>query len=337
MEYAINYGGFAFAVPGDVVDHYLRLAGEKELKILLFLLRHASANVTAAHAAEFLRIPEEQAAEALEFWEQAGILRKGSTLSTGFSFSAPAATAPADEPPPKPKQDSYIGSQRSSSEIKLDPSEIAAEIEKDTELRDLFMLTEKALGRPLNHTEHRCLLWLHQYLNIPCAIILMLIQYCIRNNIYKISYAESIAIRWQADGILTIEDAETELKRMERDHTFTGEIRKLFEMHRKPTTSQQAFIDQWQQIGYPMEMIQLAYEKNIENKESLSFPYINKLLVDWWEKGARDAESAKKIKPDSKTYSQRRKKDSSTPISQQEQEEMDAYLSLVNRFEEDTE
>ena len=136
---------------------------------------------------------------------------------------------------------------------------------------------------------------------------------------------------------MSMEDAETELKRMERDHTFTGEIRKRFEMHRKPTPGQQEFIDQWQQIGYPMEMIQLAYEKNIENKECLSFPYINKLLADWWEQGARDAESAKKCKFDSKKYSTRKKKDTSAPLSQQEQEEMDAYLSLVNRFEEDTE
>ena len=157
MQYDIQYGNSAFAVPGSVVDHFLRLAGEKEIKVLLFLLRYAQQSPTAETIAEFLRITPEAVGEALDFWAQAGIIGKGNPqLMTHFAFSAPepsaspvtAATAPvppAASPAPVPT----VGAQRSSKEIKLDPSEIASIIEESPELKDVFALAEKKIGRPV--------------------------------------------------------------------------------------------------------------------------------------------------------------------------------------------
>ena len=130
-----------------------------------------------------------------------------------------------------------IGTQRSSKEIKLDPSEIAEAVEGSEELTGLFMLAEKHLGRPLNHMEQRSLLWMSQYLNIPGEIMLMLIRYCVSIDKYSISYVESIAVRWQEQGILTLEAAEAEMQRMTKDHSFTSEIRRLFELKRTPRPS----------------------------------------------------------------------------------------------------
>lgn len=336
MSFQIHYGDFAFAVPAAVVDHFIRLAGEKELKALLFLLRHASESPTSEAAAAYLHMDPEQAEEALQFWIQAGVLQKtGASAPSQFSFAVPAAAPsqpalPAQEPPAPV---SPVSAQRSSKEIKLDPSEIAAEIEGSPELSDLFALAEKRIGKPLNHMEQRSLLWLKQYLNVPSAVILMLLEYCISIGKYSISYAESIAISWQTNGILTLEQAEAEISRMTREHTFTADLQKRFEMKRSPTTKQKSYIDLWQKANYPIELIQFAYEITIENIEKLDFKYINTILEGWAANGVRDLAGAQQLraKPASKPRSGSRQK----PLSQREVDEMNEYLSVVNRFKED--
>ena len=333
MGFQINYGTFAFAVPGAVVDHYIRLAGDKELRLLLFYLRHAGENIPLEQAAAFLHLEPEQAEEAFRFWVQADVLRQGLDPAS-MPFTVPAA-APPSPPQPEAAHDviSSVGAQRSSKEIKLDPSEIAAEIEKSQELTDLFALSEKRIGRPINHMEQRSLLWLHQYLNIPSEVILMLLEYCISIDKYSISYAESIAISWQTQGIVTLSQAETEIRRMTQEHTFETDIRKRFEMKRAPTTKQRSYLDLWQKAGYPMELIQYAYEITVENIEKLDFKYINTILEGWAADGVRDVASARQLRE--KPSPVKKKNTREKPLTQREVDEMNDYLSVVNRFKEE--
>lgn len=331
MGFQINYGGFAFAVPGDVVDHYIRLADGDKLKVLLFVLRHAQEPVTAAAAADYLHLSEETAQEALQFWEQADVLRTGAgAASPAFAFAAPAEQTAA-----APAADSPIGTQRSSKEIKLDPSEIAEELERAPELVDLFTLAEKHLGRPLNHMEQRSLLWMHQYLNIPCELILMLMQYCVSNDIFSISYVESVAVRWQSQGILTMEAAEAEIARMTKDHSFTGEIRRLFELKRTPSPKQKSYIDRWQTSGIPLEVIELAYHITLDNKNDLSFPYLDKILQEWEKAGVKSREDAERLQAQPRPSKSKGKSKPQPPVTQDQLDTMNEYLSLVNRFKED--
>ena len=46
MSYTVNLGcwGSIFAVPSDVVDKYLKIAGSAQLKVLLWILRHSGEN-----------------------------------------------------------------------------------------------------------------------------------------------------------------------------------------------------------------------------------------------------------------------------------------------------
>lgn len=342
MGYTINFGSSAFAVPGAAVDHFLRLAGENEVKALLLLLRHPGEVITAAQIAEFLRIPPESAQEALTFWIQADILRADDAPMTGFAFAAPDQRNTAVPEPPAQQSapvsrlpDTNPISQRSSKEIKLDPSEIAAQIEGDVNLAALFTLAEKRLGRPLNHMEHRSLLWMQQYLNIPTEVILMLLEYCVSIEKYSVAYAESIAIRWQTEGIVTLEQAEAEITRMTREHTFENEIRRRFELKRSPTSRQRSFIEQWQRAGYALDLISYAYEITVENIERADFKYINTILEGWAAEGIRDVSAARSLRE--KNTGKRSASAKTPPMSQREIDQMNDYLSLVNRFKEDIE
>ncbi len=345
MGFQVNFGNAAFAVPGAVVDHFIRLAGEKELKVLLCVLRRPEENFTADSIAAYLHIDTEAAQEALDFWVQADVLRRGeNTPAAGFRFAVPAQ-APVQEASPAsvtepaaaetPSLDiSPVSSQRSSREIKLDPSEIAAAVEGSQELSDLFSLAEKTLGKPLNHMEQRSLIWMCQYLNMPGSIILMLLEYCVSIGKYSISYAESIAIRWQSEGITKLEDVESVLQQMAKEQGFISELRRRFEMKRSPTSKQKAFIDLWQKAGYSMELIQYAYEITVENIEKLDFKYINTILESWAVNGVKDVAAAQALREQPKE-NRAKKSARQEPMSQHEVDEMNDYLSVVNRFKED--
>lgn len=326
MGYQIRFGTSAFAVPGVVADHYLRLANAVQLRVLLYVLRHADAEVTPAQAAAFLKMDEEQAEEAFQFWEQADVLDSGRVLPV-LPEAAEVQEAPVSVPDAAP----MAAVQRSSKDIKLDPSEIAAMLEDSQELKDLFALSEKMLGRPLHHMEHRSLIWLHSYLNIRSEVILTLLGYCISIEKYSLSYAEAIAIEWERQGIVTLEQAETEIQRLKREHTYIEQLCRMFEMKRKPTTQQRAYMDAWQAAGYSMELMQYAYEITIENIEKLNFKYLDKVLKGWTEQGIANPEQAR-LQQGGGTF---RRKQADTGPTEEEIEMMNAYLSVANRFKED--
>lgn len=323
MDYQINFGSRVFAVPAAVADHFLKLASETQLKVLLYLLRHADEPCTLSGIAAYFRISEEQAEEAVQFWLQADI------LSDGHGASAPQSFAFADPVPEKPASEEQIppaapaaSVQRSSKDIKLDPSEIAHALEQSGELHDLFTCAEQIFGRFLNHMEQRSLLWMHSYLGVRSDVLLTLLGYCVSIEKVSMSYAESIAIRWMDADIVTLEQAEAEIRRLTEERTFTSKIQRMFEMTRRPTTNQKSYIDLWQKAGYSMELIRCAYEITVESINKVNFKYINTILENWAAEGITTEEaarSARKSPPDNNSAG-------ASPA------EMDEYLSVVNRF-----
>ena len=345
MGYQINYGNHVFAVPSEVTDYYLRMASVTQLRVLLLILRHSESEVTAEQIAGFLQIEEEEVNEAVQFWTQTSILHKPMLTLSGFPasqsmmpFAAPVLKSEAKQTTDLQEPAPPEMVQKSSKDVHPTPTEIAEAIEASSDLATLFSLSEKALGKPLTHTDQCSLLWMHEYLCIPDSVILMLLHYCVEMEKYSVAYTESIAIDWYNRGILTTEAAEAEIGRMTAAHTFTGEIRRMFQMAKKPTRNQQAVIDKWQAAGYPMELIEYAYETTIENIDKLEFKYIDKILEELGANGITDPEQAARFRAEhSPKPKNRRGKKADVPMTEQEKQDMNDYLSLVNRFEEDDE
>lgn len=332
MGYHINFGASAFAVPGVVVDHFIRLANETQLKVLLYLLRHGDAELSVSQTAGFLKLEEELVEEAFQFWSQANVLDTGEISSSQpFTPSLQPPTAPPSATSPVP----LTNVQRSSKEVKLDPSEITAMLKNSQELTDLFALSEKIIGRLLNHMEQRSLVWLHSYLNIRSEVIVLLLNYCVSIEKYSISYVEAIAVRWEQEGILTMEQAEEEIQRMTKEHTYIDQLRRMFEMKRNPTKSQMEYITAWQNAGYSIELLQCAYEITIENIEKLNFKYMNTILEDWAAQGAATPEQAKQLRSNASAKTTRSRKKQDAPLTDKEIEEMNAYMSLTKRVKKE--
>ncbi|MCR4647270.1 MAG: DnaD domain protein [Oscillospiraceae bacterium] len=334
----INYGSHVFAVPGDVVDHFIRLADERQIKVLLCLLR-SDGNADAAQIASYLKMDPEQVEDALQFWVQANVLDNGeSAAASGFAFAAPAPAAAPAAPAAQPAEQQVVVVHGSSKEIKLDPSEIDAMIQDSKELADLFSMAEKLMGKPLNHMDHRSLVWMQSYLHLPTEVILTLLGYCVSIEKFSISYAEAIAVHWEKDGINTLPLAEEAVEQMRTSHTYEAELRRMFEMKRSPTTKQKEFFDRWKAAGFSMELLHHAYEVTVENTEKLNFPYMDKLLTNWTEQGAATPEQVKALpKPGAAQKPAASRKKAAEPVSPQLMDKLNDYLSVVNRFKEDEE
>ncbi|HBT91233.1 MAG TPA: helicase DnaB, partial [Ruminococcaceae bacterium] len=76
MSYSINLGSWnsVFAVPCSLVDDHLKLAGSVQLKVLLWVLRHAGEPFELQQIADALGIDRADAGDALRYWQETGLV-----------------------------------------------------------------------------------------------------------------------------------------------------------------------------------------------------------------------------------------------------------------------
>ncbi len=332
----INGFGQMFGVPNLIVDQYLKLATPSQLKILLYLLRHGNQQVNNKEITDALSISEELVEEAILFWTQTDLFKVTTPIETEMADSTQnekqsedmtTQTALVEKPNSSRKQTPIFSSLKSG---ELSPVEITAALEKSDDLKDLFRMSEQQMGRPLRHVEQKALVWMHDYHNIGSDIILTVLSYCKSIDNCSVSYAESLIVSWWNDGLQTLSQVTSAINDMEHRRSFTGQIRKIFEMQRKPTPKQQEFIDAWQEKEIPLELITYAYEKTLEGTDKLSFPYLNSILTRWMEAGYRSRQDV-----DLKDHSPMpafKKKTAKKP--KKESKNADAYASFVYNIDE---
>lgn len=82
MSYVVNLGswGSIFAVPTDVVDKYLKIAGSAQLKVLLWILRHSGEDFETETLAQQLNMDTFDVNDCLEFWISFNIIKKSGNI-----------------------------------------------------------------------------------------------------------------------------------------------------------------------------------------------------------------------------------------------------------------
>ena len=300
MKYNIDLGswGKVFAIPGSVVEKYIKLASGSALKVLLFMLYYNDKEYSRSEIAMALNIPEESVEDAFCFWEQVDVIRRdGVSLSKGTFVpeAAPLTVIPV------PDTEKASGAKlRQKSTASLTPREIAERIENSEGIAFLFSAAESAMQHLLTHTEQRSLIWMHDYLGIPADVILMLLEYCRVINKLNVRYIETVAISWQEKEILTHELAEKEIQNLKDRHGLTARIMSAFGINRKLSGKEEEYIADWTAKSYDIDLISYAYDKTIDSINKLSFPYINKILNGWYAKGMLTREQ---IDKDNQSYS----------------------------------
>lgn len=294
MEYVVNTGswGSLFAVPDCVVDEYIKLASGQAVKVLLYVLRNGNKKIDKKEIADALNVNDETIDDAFNFWESVGVLSGGQ--------GAVSHTAAAGNRPNLP------AAENSSGHFSLRPAEIAERVRTSEQIRNLFMMAEATLGRLLNSTDQRSLIWIHEYLGLSIDVILMLVQYCVSLGKNNIMYIEKVAFEWQEKNICTLDDAQNEIQRHQLFDAYEKKILFSLGINSKPSANQSEIFKNWYDKNISSELVECAYNRTMDSIGRLSIPYMNSIIMSWNEKGISNCnditEFEKNNPPPKRTY-----------------------------------
>lgn len=304
-EYQINPFLYKkiFAVPTDFIDRYLTTVCGFYLKVMIYLLRQPDECLpNEEEIREALSLSRDDVHEAMEFWKNEGVLINDPTASWNNSTSA---IQKKREPLPRPnyEQAPAAAVQRSPDrEVKivsdrpatLTSAEIAKRIEGDCKVRYVFEEAERLFARPLTTTEQRSIISMHEWMNLPTDVILMVFEYCRSIDKISIRYIEKVAADWSDLGINTHELAEEHIGRLSRFNEAQKAVRDCCGIHtRNLSSNEKKYIEIWfDEYRFGIEMVKLAFERTVDNIGKISFAYMNKILKQWYENGVSTPDAA---------------------------------------------
>ncbi|MBQ4363943.1 MAG: DnaD domain protein [Oscillospiraceae bacterium] len=259
----IEWGSGVFAVP-DKAASCMAMAGAAELRLLVYVC----ANKHFPTASE-IKVSEDDLEDAVNFWTVNGVFTKKET----------------DKPKAAPKRASAPSFRT------IHPAQIAKSIDDDPMLKRLFTELEMISGKPFNHTEQQCLVWMHEFLKLPPDVVLMLYSFSLSNGTPSVSYISKVAQDWCTREINTPEKAEEEILLMQKRRTECDQLTAVLKAAGIAGNHTSA-ISKWQRNGISAELLSYAIG-NISDKAKQNVEYIGKILESYRKEGITDPASAK--------------------------------------------
>lgn len=335
MNIKINLGiwNSVFCVPSAVADDYLKIARGSDIKVLLFLLRHGGESLSCEAVGEMLGLTAEQVEESVEFWKQREII--GAETSGELTpllkdddnklrtNAAVSESSQVELTGLKPISESLVHKINLERTPDFPPVEIARTVRGNEKADYLFKHCEMLYGRPLKHNEQRTLMIILEDACLPVEAALILVDYCFSVDKATPAYMRTMAAEWAESDISTIEKAEQRVEELKRLDGAVGRFKKMFEVSSAFSKQQKEFIGKWvNAYGFSDEMIGEAYQITLNGAGKLSFPYMNKILENWYSKGIKTREQ---IDVDKKPHSAVKGENASLDIKKIEQIMSDKY------------
>ncbi len=289
MEFTIDFGAWngVFAVPCCVVDQHLKLAGESNLKVLLWILRHAGQPVNSNTIASELSIAKADVDDCIRYWVQAGVF---SLSGNQLSDAGPIRTTDSQEPGTSVQ----TGSAKKAAAYQIIKPEKAPQLEPEAwaqrlegeDIRFLFQQAENILGHAPTHMEQKELVDLLDWFAFPLDSVLMLLQYCKTTKRRGVRSIHAVAMEWAKLGISSYEQVEEYICQHLALYDHEAQVRDAFHLRDGLSEKQKKYVANWfGPLGFTIEMVKLAGDRTLDRTNSLSFDYMNSILESWKKKG----------------------------------------------------
>ena len=296
MDFMINPTKWnkSFAVPSEVVDDYIKLAGSVQIKVLLWMMRHSAEDKSIDELSSAIGVSAPDCIDALNFWKETGIL-----VSSDSEIKA-EVVAPSEKPVIK-KETPKVNNTKILPEIeavKPTVEQIVARGGESEEIRFLFQEAQMRLGKTIGHDGQAVLLMMHDAYGLPVEVIVTIIEYCVSVGKTSTSYIAKIGKDWGEREIDTLEKADEVINELKASDEMWGEFRIRTGISTpRPTSAQMKYLNRWKnEFKFSMEMILLAYEGTANNIQKMSFPYMDKILKNWFEEGLKTPHEVAKVK-----------------------------------------
>lgn len=255
------------SLPAEEIDRLLREKDGACALVYLALQRAGGRAVTA----ESLGLTEQALRGAMAKLERLGLVaaRKSAPLP------------PADELPQYTAED------------------LVRRSKEDAAFQGVRLETERLYGRKLTTPETRTLLGMYDYLGFPADVLMELVNHVFEEfraengpgRVPTMRMIEKEAYIWAQHEVLTLELAEAYIGRRQQRREHTAQILETVQVRgRAPTPTERKYIESWLDMGFSDGAIAEAYDRTVVSTGGLKWPYLNKILVNWNQKGLHTPE-----------------------------------------------
>ncbi len=279
-------------VPNIFIDKYMTRANGEYIKIYLYLLRcmnQAEQVFSVSSLADIFEHTEKDILRALIYWEKVHLLHleyntEGEVCAISLTLpqeDIPALALPAAEHPAmQDSEDISAASKALPSGKDTYTLEQIDNFQDNDAVQELLFIAENYLGRTLNPTDIRTILYWYDGLHFSTDLIEYLIETCISNGHTSLRYMEKIALSWAEEGISSVAQARAEHS-LHHQNVYT--VMKVFGIHgRNLIPSEIQTIQKWtDQYAFSMDIIKEACRRTIQSTGKASFEYADTILTNW--------------------------------------------------------
>lgn len=166
----------------------------------------------------------------------------------------------------------------------------------------LLFIAESYIGKPLNPSEMKSILFFTDVLHFSDDLIDYLIQYCVDRGKKDFKYIEKVAINWAEEGITTPKQAEKFAVKYDKNvYAIMNELGKSG----SPTNKELEYITRWtREYGFTTDIIFEACERTVLATDKHRFEYAEGILSSWKRENVQKKADIRRIDD---LYQQKRK------------------------------
>ena len=212
---------------------------------------------------------------------------------------------PPEQKPPEPAQERPV----------YTADDLTDLLTGDAGFRMLVPQTEEKLGKRLKTADLQILAGLYDDLGLPADVIYLLVCHCVTRSEERygpgrrptLRQIEKEGYHWAQRGLFDQESASQYLRDWNvRRSSMSRYMQVLGLGDRRPVESEERYIADWMDKGFPPETVALAYDKTVFYKKELNWRYLNGILRRWHENGWHTEEEVRQS--DSRKPSRREEK-----------------------------
>ena len=191
---------------------------------------------------------------------------------------------PPEQKPPEPAQERPV----------YTADDLTDLLTGDAGFRMLVPQTEEKLGKRLKTADLQILAGLYDDLGLPADVIYLLVCHCVARSEERYGPGRRPTLRqiekegyyWARQGLFDQDSAARYLKTWrDKQQGQSAYMQVLGLGQRRPVASEEKYISDWMDKGFPPETVALAYDKTIFYKKQLEWRYLNGILRRWHENG----------------------------------------------------
>ena len=172
--------------------------------------------------------------------------------------------------------------------------DLVRRVREDVTFQSVCRHAEQFFGRKLTTPETRSLLGMQDYLGLPAAVLMELITHVF--TLYRaergpgrnptIRMIEREAYVWAENELLTPELAEDYLRRKQERQARAAVLLETVGIRgRAASPSESKYLAGWMEMGFGPDAVAEAYDRTLISVGALKWPYMNKILLSWHQKG----------------------------------------------------